>query len=269
VRGTSSRFTFGGHSSAAIWSPDGSRIVFASNQSTPGAPPLADPIYGGTFNLYEKRADNSGEPTLLLDAVAANQSLTWKQPTSWASDGQLILYEAFDSKTTWDIWGLPMSGDRKPRPLAHSEFEEIEGQISPDGRWLAYTSDESKQWEVYVRPLSEAAGKWQISTTGGRFARWRGDGRELYYLSADRKVMAADVGTNGSAFDVGIPKALFDFRISNTFFQANPIFAQAKTPSPYAVDRAGQRFLIIADTSEQQADTPITVVVNWMAGLKK
>lgn len=269
ARGASSRFTFGGHSTAAIWSPDGTRIVFGSNRPASGAPPT-DPLYGGTFNLYEKRADGTGDPTLLLDAVAAKQTPTWKQPTSWSPDGQLIVYEAFDPKTSWDIWALPLSGDRKPRPLVHSEFEELEGQISPDGRWLAYTSDESKQWEVYVRPLSEAAGKWQISTTGGRLARWRGDGKELFYISADRKLMAVDVGTRGSAFDVGIPKPLFDVHIAGTFFQVNPISFNAKTPSPYAVARDGQRFLIIADLAQQQAtETPMTVVVNWPAGLKK
>lgn len=298
VRGTSSRFTFGGHTTNAIWSPDGTRIVFGSNRPASGEAP-ADALYGGAFNLYEKRADNSGDPTLLLDAVAAKQTPTWKQPTSWSPDGQLIVYEAFDPKTSWDLWALPLSGDRpstrsassgstvssvepsassgrpelvegrKPRPLVHSEFQELEGQISPDGRWLAYTSDESKRWEVYVRPLSEAAGKWQISTTGGRFARWRGDGKELYYFSADRKLMAVDVGTSGSAFDVGIPKALFDVRVAGNFLQGNPISAQAKTPFPYAVARDGQRFLVIADTSQQQTETPMTVVMNWMAGLKK
>jgi Tol biopolymer transport system component len=268
VRGTSSRFTFGGHSTAAIWSPDGSRIVFGSNRPASGAAP-AEPVYGGTFNLYEKRADNSGDATLLMDAVAVKQTPTWKQPTSWSPDGQLVVYEAFDPKTSWDLWALPLSGDRQPRPILHSEFQELEGQISPDGRWLAYTSDESKRWEVYVRPLSDATGKWLISSAGGRFARWRGDGKELFYLTSERKLMAVDVGTAGSAFDVGIPKVLFDVRIAETFFQATPIGAQAKTPSPYAVTRDGRRFLVITDTSSQQVETPMTVVVNWPAVLKR
>lgn len=178
ARGTSSRFTFGGHSSAAIWSPDGSRLVFGSNRP---APP-GDPLYGGTFNLYEKRADGSGEATLLLDAVAAKQTPTWKQPTSWSPDGQMIVYEAYDPKTSWDLWALPLTGDhpstssgrpepvegRTPRPLVHSEFQEIEGQISPDGRWLAYTSDESKRWEVYAvrSPKRQASGR-SPQTAGG------------------------------------------------------------------------------------------------------
>jgi dipeptidyl aminopeptidase/acylaminoacyl peptidase len=219
--------------------------------------------------LYEKRADNSGDATLLMDAVAVKQTPTWKQPTSWSPDGQLVVYEAFDPKTSWDLWALPLSGDRQPRPILHSEFQELEGQISPDGRWLAYTSDESKRWEVYVRPLSDATGKWLISSAGGRFARWRGDGKELFYLTSERKLMAVDVGTAGSAFDVGIPKVLFDVRIAETFFQATPIGAQAKTPSPYAVTRDGRRFLVITDTSSQQVETPMTVVVNWPAVLKR
>jgi dipeptidyl aminopeptidase/acylaminoacyl peptidase len=268
TRGTSSRFTFGGHSTAAIWSPDGSRIAFGSNRPASG-PALPDP-YGGTFNLYEKRADGTGDATLLLDAVAAGHTRSWKQPTSWSPDGQLLVYEAFDPKTSWDLWALPLSGDHKPRPLVHSEFQEIEGQISPDGRWLAYTSDESKRWQVYVRPLSESPGKWQVSTTsGGRLPRWRGDTKELFFLSEARKLMAVEVLTSGSALEVGVPRPLFDVRVVSNFFQATPISANAKTPFPYIVSRDGQRFLVTTDTSQQATEPPITVVENWTAGLKK
>jgi Tol biopolymer transport system component len=267
TRGTSSRFTFGGHSTAAIWSPDGTRIAFGSNRPASG-PTLPDP-YGGTFNLYEKQADGTGDATLLLDAVAAGQGQTWKQPTSWSPDGQLLVYEAFDPKTSWDLWALPLSGDRKPRPLVHSEFQEIEGQISPDGQWLAYTSDESKRWEVYVRPLSGNTGKWQVSTSGGRLPRWRGDTKELFFLTDARKLMAVEVRTSGSALEVGIPRLLFDVRIATVFFQVPPIATAAKTPFPYIVSRDGQRFLVTTDTSQQATEPPITVVENWTAGLKK
>jgi serine/threonine protein kinase len=160
-------------------------------------------------------------------------------------------------------------GDRKPRPLVHSEFQELEGQISPDGQWLAYTSDESKRWEVYVRPLSGNTGKWQVSTGGGRLPRWRGDTKELFFLTDARKLMAVEVRTSGSALEVGIPRPLFDVRIANVFFQAPPISANAKTPFPYVASRDGQRFLVTTDTSQQAVEPPITVVENWTAALKK
>jgi dipeptidyl aminopeptidase/acylaminoacyl peptidase len=267
TRGTSARFTFGGHTTDAIWSPDGTRLAFGSNRPASGET-ISDP-YAGTFNMYEKRADLTGDATVLLDSTATGHPPTWKQPTSWSPDGRFLVYETYDPKTTWDLWMLPLTGDRKPRPLLRSDFEELEGQISPDGRWLAYTSDESKRWQVNVVPLSGGTGKWQISTDGGRLPRWRGDGKELYFLTDARKLMAVDVRTSGSALEVGIPHPLFDVQIPATFFQPTPIAQTAKTPWPYAVSRDGQRFLVAVDRSQQRAEQPITVVENWTAALKK
>ena len=218
-RETTTRLTFGAHNTSPVWSPDGAHIAFGSNRPASGQP-LADG-YAGIFNLFEKRADGTGDMTVLLDSVAAKLPPGWKQPTSWSPDGQLIVFELLDPKTSYDIWAVPLNGDRKPRPLLQTEFQELEGQISPDGRWLAYASNETRRLEVYVRPLSAAAGKWQISTGGGSYPRWRRDGKELFYLSRDRKLMAVQINSSGPAIEAGIPHALFDVRLAGVFNSGN------------------------------------------------
>ena len=268
ARETTTRLTFGAHNTSPVWSPDGTRIAFGSNRP-PSGQASTDP-YGGSFNLYEKRADGTGDVTVLFDSVASKLPTIWMQPTSWSPDGQLLVFERIDPITSYDIWVLPLAGDRKPRPLLQSEFQELEGQISPDGRWLAYSSNETRRLEVYVRPLAESAGKWQISTTGGSYPRWRHDGKELFYLSADRKLMAVQATSAGPAIEAGIPHALFDLHVAGTFVSGAGAAPNASTPYPYAVTADGQRFLVSVDVLQQQAaDTPLTVVVNWMKGLKK
>jgi eukaryotic-like serine/threonine-protein kinase len=108
--------------------------------------------------------------------------------TSWSQDGRFLAYATFDRKTRSDVWLLPMSGDRTPIPVLQSEFGEEQGQISPDGRWLAYTSDESGRPEVWVTALPKAITKWRISAGGGGDPRWRPDGSELFYIAADRQL---------------------------------------------------------------------------------
>jgi Tol biopolymer transport system component len=267
TRETTTRFTFGAHNTGPVWSPDGARIAFGSNRPASGQP-SGDP-YGGSFDLYEKSADGTGEMTVLLDSVANKLPTGWKQPTSWSPDGQLLVFDMIDPKTSFDIWAVPLTGDRKPRPLVQTEFQEAQGQISPDGRWLAYLSNETKRMEVYVRSMSGSAGKWQISTQGGAYPKWRHDGKELFYLSRDRKLMAVDISAGGRAVEAGIPHPLFDLRIPGTFVSTDVFAPNANTPYPYAVTRDGQRFLVSMDVSQLTAETPITVTVNWMAGLKK
>jgi len=250
-----------------VWSPDGTRIAFAANAPPAGQPAAAD--YGGTFNLFEKRADGTGDVTMLLDSAAAALPPGWKQPTSWAPDGQSLVFEMVDPKTSWDLWLLPLSGDRKPLPLLRSNFEEAEGQISPDGRWLAYVSNETRRLEIYVRPLTASAGKWQISTGGGAYPRWRRDGKELFYISRDRKLMSVPVNAVTASFEPGLPRALFDVRLAGPFVTGNALNPQANAPWPYVVTHDGERFLVSVDTSQSAAAAPLTVIVNWPSALRK
>ncbi len=178
-----------------------------------------------------------------------------KSPQSWSSDGRFILYTSSGLPTGDDLFVLPLSGDRKPVPFLKTPFNEYDGQFSPDGRWVAYVSDEAGKDDVFVTPFPGLGGKWQISTAGGMFPRWRRDGTEIFYLAPDNKLMAAAVNGNGSSFEVGAVKPLFEAR------------ALDPTRNRFAVSADGQRFLM--NSAPQTASAPITVVLNWAAGLKK
>jgi hypothetical protein len=176
---------------------------------------------------------------------------------------------SIEPKTRDDLWALPLTGDRKPIPLLQSEFNEYMGQLSPDGRWLAYASDESGRPEVYVQPFTAGAapgsgkpvaGKWPVSTGGGSQPRWRGDGKELFYL-ADRKLMAVEIKISGGGFDHGPAQALFTLRF-------NPISA-GHYLYRYVPSADGKRFLVGTEPGESTEAPPLNVVVNWLAGVKK
>jgi Tol biopolymer transport system component len=242
ARGVSSRFTFGPFSSASpVWSPDGSRIAFFSTRD-------------GPFNLYQKLSSGAGSDEPLL------KSSNNKFPLNWSPDGRFLLYAEQDPKTAKrDLWILPPQGGGKPFPFLRTAFSAVFGQFSPDGRWIAYTSDESGREEVYVRPFSGAeagaGGKWLISNNGGSVPRWRRDGKELFYLAPDNKLMAVEVQTAAAALQAGVPQPLFQTRAGGINFR-------------YAVTADSQRFLVIS-AGEQAASAPATVVLNWTAGLKK
>jgi len=238
VRGLPTRFTFGEDAGASIWSPDGSRIVFASRQK-------------GHLDLYQKATSGAGAEELLF------QDSLDKFPESWSPDGRFILYRSAGASTSFNLFVLPLSGDRKPFPFLSidTKFVMLFGQFSPDGRWIVYTSTESGRTEIYVAPFPSGGGKWQISTSGGSAPRWRRDGNEIFYLAPDNKLMAAAVNGKGSSLEVGAVRPLF---------QTNSIGSS----SSFAVSADGQRFLINT-ASVQAASAPITVVLNWTAGLKK
>jgi eukaryotic-like serine/threonine-protein kinase len=183
-------------------------------------------------------------------------------------DGKFLLYEETGTgrKTTRsDVLLLALGGADKPVPILQSEFNESHAQLSVDGRWLAYVSDESGRDEVYVQPFASdgkpAAAKWQISTSGGRDPRWRRDGSELYYLAADQKLMMVPVKASaGAAFSVASPQPLFEMPpLSATLRQGE---------FRYAVSSDGKRFLVYSSAMEG-AQPPIIAVTNWQAGLKK
>ena len=245
-RGTTSRFTFDAmqDNGAPIWSPDGSRIAFTS-------------IRNGTVGLYARPSSGGGGEERLLEA----QVLTL--PMSWSPDGRSIIYMSLDPKTNRDLWVLPLAGDRRPVPLVVTPLLESLAEISPDGKWFAYQSTESGQTEIYVRAFHGGEGKWQISTDGGWFPRWRGDGRELFYMDTTNngKLIAAEIRSGGSVIEAGTPRALFD----TGYFNLGPF-----PYHPYAVSADGQRFLIPRPVSRLGQDQvpPIAVVLNWAQAIQ-
>jgi Tol biopolymer transport system component len=182
-------------------------------------------------------------------------SLNPEYVEDWSFDGRYIVYGTWDPNPT-DLWALPLFGDRKPFPVIQSPFKKDEPHFSFDGKWLAYDSEESGKWQIYVVSFPAADQKRQISTNGGGEPRWRRDGKELYYLALDGKLMAVDM-TTSSVLDSGVPRVLFD-----TGLVVDP------TRDQYAVTQDGQRFLVLKPLAGA-VPTPITVVVNWNASSKK
>jgi Tol biopolymer transport system component len=241
ARGASTRFTFDPSlDSNAVWSPDGQRIVFSSTRD-------------GVWNLFQKDSSGAHSEEALLK-TSAN-----KYPSDWSRDGRFLIYTEGSPKTGPDLWLLPMTGERKPVPFLQTPFREDQAQFSPDGHWVAYMSDATNQPEIYVRPFPPSegnSGQWMISNGGGTQPRWRGDGKELFYLSG-RKLMAVDISTTPT-FQAGIPKPLFEA----------PIFpGTVPALHHWDVTPDGQRFLINVDAGGNT--TPINIVVNWTEVLKK
>ena len=236
VRGIVTRFTFHpGIDWAPVWSPDGGRIVFCSSRE-------------GAFDLYVKSASGAGQEELLLKT--GNN----KFATDWGAGGRLLLYQELDPKTKYDRWVLPIEGERKPAAFPRTEFNERDGAFAPDGKWIAYISDESGRGEVYVQPYPATGAKWQVSKDGGHWPRWRSDGRELYWMQEDGTLIAAEV-IAGQTLQSGTPAALFETGITDA-------------GERYAVSGDGKRFLVPMPV-EQREGRPVTVVWNWLAGAKR
>jgi dipeptidyl aminopeptidase/acylaminoacyl peptidase len=189
---------------------------------------------------------------------AVLKSSTAKRPTDWSRDGRHILYENDDPKSSTDLWVLPLFGDRKPQLFLQTPFYEGHGRFSPNGKWIAYVSDETGGPQVYVQSFPPSGGKWQVSTNGGVTPRWRRDGQELFYLAPDRKIMSVAVKPIGNTFEIGSPEALFEAPVDAV---------SAAAANRYEVSADGQRFLVNIP-SENVSPAPITVVVNWLANLK-
>src|SRR5262245_54402639 len=244
----SSRFTFGpGVSAAAVWSPEGTRIIFRSNRK------------GGLIDFYQKSAAGGGNEETVLSweagLAAGISSVASLIPSDWSRSGE-VLFSAPTIASAYDIWVLPTAGERKPVKFIDAPGDQSHANISSDGRFVAYSSNESGKYEVHVQTFPPSDNKWQISTSGGYEPRWRTDGREIYYLSPDRKLMAVSVGA-GPSF--GVPKPLFQIRVPTGVNSLR---------THYVPTHDGRRFLI-NNQSGDPAPVPITVVLNWIAGLKK
>jgi len=250
ARGVTTRFTFdAGLDFDPVWSPDGTRIIFTSSRS-------------GAFDLYEKLSN------LASDDEPVYKSIDAKASSSWTPDGRFLLY--YNPVPPVRQWLLPVSpgAPRKPVRINNSDFNEAAGRISPDGRWVAYNSDESGRGEVYVRPLDVSAalgaslgsppsisGKWMVSKNGGTTPLWRHDGKELFYLSGvGGEAMSVEVTTSG-VFQAGVPKPMFKVPLGVLFWD---------------VSADGKRFLMPAPSEELVVSpSPFTVVLNWQSLLKK
>jgi serine/threonine protein kinase/Tol biopolymer transport system component len=238
-RGTKSRLTFNPQSDGSpVWSPDSSRIVFYSSRAT-----------NGHANLYLTSATAAGDDQLLLASDFDDI------PTSWSRDGQSILFTRFTT-THVGVWLLPLFGDRQPRPLLQSAaFDQGSAIFSPNGGFIAYTSNESGRPEVYVQTFPLSREKWTISSSGGFFPLWRDDGKELFYVTADGKIMSAEIKMDAK-FESGVPQQLFQASI------------KFKDDCPYAVSPDGARFLL-STVGETSNPAPMTIVLNWTNDLKR
>jgi len=239
ARNVATRLTFGPtDNSYPVWSPDDSRIVFTSNRN-------------GIGDIYEKSSSGAGEDKAdFLDPTA------FKNVCDWSRDGNLIAYTGISTqmKTGWDLWTYSLV-EKKPTVFLSTPATEWQAVFSPDGRWLAYTSSESGRYEVFVQPFPGRGGKWQISPDGGNQPVWAPDGKELYYMSPENKLMVVEVDT-ASAFQAGSPRVLFETHLKGLIGRR------------YDVAPDGKRFLINSMIGEVKS-SPMTLVQNWAAELEK
>ena len=215
--GAATRLTFNGWNDLfPVWSPDGRRIAFASDRD-------------GPYNLFVKPADGSGAESPLL------RSALWDFPADWSADGRLLLFTRRDPRTKSDVWVLELGGTGAPRQLLGTRADELQPAFSPDARHLAYVSDASGRNEVYVQAMPPTSAKWQVSVAGGFQPQWRSDGRELYYLAPDLRLIAVEVNPTAPVFAAGTPRPLFPTRSRRS---------NLKGEASYLVARDGSRFLV-------------------------
>jgi len=227
-----------------VWSPDGRRVAYVSGRGS------------GDSGLFAKDAAGNADETLLLKAASISVSI----PTSWSPDGHLLLFQAgTGGPTSTDLWALPIDGKQKPFPIVQGPAIDSLGAFSPDGRWIAYVSNESNGPQIYVQPFPASGGHFQISKNGGHGPLWRGDGKELFFVAPDGSMMATDIDVTRD-FQAGIPHPLFSSGI-----------ASVGNNQQYAVSKDGQRFLtIVTRSSDRNANAePLTVVTNWLASVQK
>ncbi len=239
ARGIPTRFTFDqAIDRFPVWSADGNTLYFASSRR-------------GQYDIFRKPSNGGSSEELLLGSASS------KRPESVSPDGKLLLYTAIDQKTSADIWVLPIAPGQagkkaEPQVFRRTAFNESDAQFSPDGHWVAYSSDESGQNEVYVAPFPGPGGKVQISSGGAGLPRWRRDGKELFYATLDRQLMSAEVTLGNGTLEIrGVQNLL----------------GGTKIIAGYDVSADGQKFVVLDDTATPSA--PLTLLQNWPAALRK
>ena len=256
-RGTSIRLTFDAREGSArpLWSPDGAQIVFSSGR---GHSDLS-------ADLYRRAANGSGADELLYRSEAGNQLLAF----GWSADGRDLFFSSYPlaEATAPPLWRLPLSGQRVAAPVMESRARIINASLSPDGRWLAYATDESGVFEIFVQPYPNLSqGKWQISARGGTEPRWRSDGKELFFIAPGGTLTAVAVDADPSAgtLSLGTPVQLFRAPLAGS---------PNREVGHYAADADGQRFLIRVDVESTSAgnaaDSPVHVIVNWQSSISR
>jgi serine/threonine protein kinase len=240
TRGTSTRLTFGPYSQGnPVWSADGKTIFYSSGAGAP--------------YIVAKAADGSTPERIVLESKDTREF-----PASCSPDGRYLVYERRipQNETGFHLWALPLFGDGKPFPIVQSTFEERYPEVSPDGKWMAYQSNESGRWEIYITAFPGGGAKWQVSGVGGASAKWRKDSKEIFYLDLSDNLVAVDVNASGSSVQLGTP---------HTLFQAIGV---QREYGPYDVSADGKRFLLNSGNLNKSSD-PFTLVQNWPAELKK
>jgi Tol biopolymer transport system component len=249
--GVTSRFTTSDDLDfTPLWSPDATQIVFRSARK-------------GPFDLFVKPSDLSSDEGLLLATELD------KSPTDWSTDGRFLLYAVSDPKTASDLWVLPMTGpaeSRKPFVVVQTGADEIQAQFSPNGRWIAYVSNESGRYDVFLRPFQESGGRIPVSPAGGASPRWSRDGSELFYVAADNQLMAVPIrpGRDSRTLSAGTPMALFPTRLA---IGGNLPAAGFNSGAQYVVTPQGEFLMNV--TAEDSVTAPISIVLNWTAALGK
>jgi eukaryotic-like serine/threonine-protein kinase len=242
-RGVNTRLSFDAGGGSAIWSPDGSEIIYA-----PGG--------GQSADLYRKPANGAGQGEVILHSEGI------KTPDDWSRDGRFIMYMQREKNASTGLWVLPLQGERKPTPYLVTAFNEGQAKFSPDGHWVAYTSNESGVKEVYVQPFPvSSGGKWVVSNGGGSQPRWSRDGKEIFYFAPDSMLMEVSATSTGGTFQPSVPKPLFRAVILGGT-GGGPGVAWRWDISP-----DGKRFLMNTALEETTA-APVTVVLNWQSAAR-
>jgi eukaryotic-like serine/threonine-protein kinase len=241
ARGTKTRLTFGPSvQHSPLWTPDRKTLFYASTAKG--------------NHIYAKAADGSGSERVVLESTGVTEV-----PGSFSPDGRYLVYSRraiSGSQTSADLWVLPLFGDGKPFPIVQTTFDDINPAVSPDGKWMAYQNNESSRMEIYITAFPGGGAKWQVSSNGGAGARWRRDGKELFFLDPTDNLVAVDVNSSGKAVQLGVPHTLF------------PAVAIQRQQGPYDVTADGKKFLINSSNVKEGSE-PVTLLQNWTAEVKK